>query len=118
MPLEIGAMYSARRWLGTSQSASLVIVANLDGRLRDELSRQGEVFASIGKWEDIALYLSERILLWTCTHEREGAVYGTASELSRLGLKAGLAREPLIDAEPLARSTQEEIVRLAIRPSG
>lgn len=108
-PRRVESMYSASRWLGTTSRASLVIVIEPSDQLRADLQRPAFLLESNGEWEDVALYLSERVLLWTCTHERECVVYGNHAELTEWRLSPRPARELRVVAEKLDPLAQAAI---------
>lgn len=114
-PITVHGMYSTNAWLGTSQRSSLVVFIELNTQLRNRLSEPRQVFFALSVWEDLALYSSERILLWTCTHEREGIVYGEAAKLQQMKLTPRPARKPRFLAEPLDDAAKGEILALITR---
>jgi hypothetical protein len=113
MPLEILGMHAANHWLGTTTRGCLVVVASINAGMRARINGWTEIFGSIGRWEDLALYSTRRVLLWTCTHEKEAVAYGPSSELRSFNLDPLPARPLQFVAEPLDAHAQEEIVRLA-----
>lgn len=114
MPLPIREFYSAKTWLGTSSGPSLIVLMKLSEKLRSRLRDSDTPFPSWGKLEDLALYSADRVLLWTCTHEKEAYACGSDSDFVRFGLRCRSARLPLPSGvEPLDSDSKEEILRLA-----
>lgn len=114
-PVKVLALYAARRWLTTSRAASAILFAEVSDQVRNQVRDASEVFFSIGAWEDLALYRSDRILLCTETHEKEGMVYGDSAELRRWGLQPSPVQAVRLEAERIGDHHLGEILAAASR---
>lgn len=112
-PARVVGFYTASSWLGTTTRSSLVVLFALDERLRAAIRAAETPFWSAGDWEDLAVYHGNRVLLWTCTHEREGVVFGSHAKLSRMGLAPSPIDAIEVRAEPLDVSIQQEPGRIS-----
>lgn len=110
-PARIVGFYAARSWLGTTTRSSLIVLFALDQRIRDMMRAGESAFWSAGNWEDLALYRGNRVVMWTCTHEREGMVFGSQAELSRLNFAPMPVDGIEVRAEPLDASIQLDLSR-------
>ncbi len=110
-------LFASRRWLGTTTSARLIAVGSAMGELANQWRTTNEIFEAVGAsgnaaliWEDVAFYRGGKVLLWTCTHEKEAMIYADDGQLRSWGLEAKPAILPRIDAERLAEEAEKDIL--------
>ena len=96
---EIHSLRVGTHWLGSTTRGCLIAFLDLSPALMVRLKLSNTPFFSYQSWEDVAFYSDREALLWTCTHEGEGVVYGEAEQLARVGLSPQPAREPFFLSE-------------------
>lgn len=107
--------FASKRWLGTTTGARFVVVGPTRCEFTNRWRASTAIFEAVGDdgsrahfWEDVAFYRNGKVLLWTCTHERECVIY-SASQLRAWDLQGTPAVLPRIEAERLAEDAQRDI---------
>lgn len=110
-------LFASRKWLGTVTGARLIVLGKPTKELTSWLLGRSSIFYPVGDhggarqvWEDLALYRGGRVLLWTCTHEEEGVIYASESQLRAWHLRASASVVPRIEAEKLSSEASGDIV--------
>lgn len=99
----------AHRWFGTTTRNSLVAKLGLSSVTRRLLESQGALMTPPGRWQDLCLFRRERVLVWSCTHERDAVIFGSQADLLVYGLTPRLATSENVDAREVVREAVESI---------
>jgi hypothetical protein len=117
-------LYASKKWLGTTARGTLVLVGRCGGEVTSVFQESEVAFRELWGspslklyWEDVALYRDRKVILWTCTHEKEGFVYSSKANLLSWGLTPQPTVQYTIDAERFNADIEAEILAETVRHS-